>query len=225
MRAFSLIGIAALAACGTTSPGLFEKPGVSTPLRNPTGAIMSQGVYRLPYVDGSRVSVFDDARTHRPITRIDLVGEPRQGQTHRIVAAAAGIVMATQDGFAAQQSGRAAADCRNNYLWIAHPNGEWTLYSHMRHGTSTGDAGLSVGQHVTAGQYLGDEGSVGCAMLSHLHFEVAVPAKGNPIDGGGFITDNSESRRNRVPRFCLPETGEVTKDAEYLALRCERSPR
>ena len=225
MRALSLIGIAALAACGGTSSGWFEKPGVSMPLVSPTGAVMSRGVYRLPYADGSRVSVFDDARTHRPVTRVDLVGEPRQGQTHRIVAAAAGMVMAIQDGFAAQQSGRAAADCRNNYLWIAHPNGEWTLYSHMRHGTTTGDAGLSVGQHVTIGQYLGDEGSVGCAMLSHLHFEVAVPAKDNPIDQGGFITDNSESRRNRVPRFCLPEIGEVTKDAVYSARKCGQSSR
>ena len=31
-----------------------------------------EAVYRLPYADGTRVSVFDDAESHRPPTRIDL---------------------------------------------------------------------------------------------------------------------------------------------------------
>ncbi|MES2055418.1 MAG: peptidoglycan DD-metalloendopeptidase family protein [Pseudomonadota bacterium] len=183
-------------------------------------APLSQGLYRLPYDTGTQVSVFDDAATHRPLRRVDLTGEPRSGRTHHIVAAAAGTVMAIQDSYSEQQSGRAAKDCRNNYLWIAHANGEWTLYGHMRTGTSSGKARLKVGDRVKAGQYLGDEGSVGCAMLSHLHFEIAVPPKDVPIDAGGFVNDNVDSVRNRVPRFCVPNSASVRKGATYTARPC-----
>ncbi len=54
-----------------------------------------------------------------------------------------------------------------------------------------------------AGTYLGDEGKVGCASGDHLHFEVGVPRKSNPISTtGGFLKDNSGSKRNRIPRIC-----------------------
>src|SRR5262245_58166308 len=67
----------------------------------------SQGLYRLPYADGTTVKVFDDARTHRPAGRVDLFGAA--GSTpYRVVAAAAGRIVAIQDQFAEQQSGRAA---------------------------------------------------------------------------------------------------------------------
>lgn len=178
------------------------------------------GEYRLPFADGARVSVFDDAATHRPVGAVDLVGEPRDGRRHRIVAAAAGVVMAIEDGYHAQLSGRPAAQCTNNYVWLAHANGEWTLYSHMRQGTTRRDAGLEVGSRVAAGQYLGDEGAVGCAMLSHLHFEVAVPAPTRPIDARGFLTDNAERERMRLPRFCGVPGGRVTKDHIYTARPC-----
>ena len=167
----------------------------------PPPPVASAGRYRLPYADGTQLRVFDDTRTHRPRARIDLVATgPRK--PYRIVAAAAGTVMMIQDGYGERQSGRAASECRNNQLWIAHPNGEWTGYSHMARGSATGLAKLKVGQKVRAGQLLGIEGDVGCAMLDHLHFEVAVPDAANPIDAGGFLTDNDGGKRNREPRFC-----------------------
>ena len=215
MQAWAAIVLAAIltASAADTDP-------IPSATDAPVLHLGSAGVYRLPYADGTRVSVFDDATTHRPVARIDLVGEPREGVEHRIVAAADGVVVAIQDRFAERQTGRAASECRNNFVWIAHPNGEWTLYSHMRQGTTTGKAGLKVGDSVTAGQYLGDEGDVGCAMLSHLHFEVAVPQSSNPIDAGGFVMDNDGSRRNRVPRFCTPDSAVLTKDASYTAQPC-----
>lgn len=180
----------------------------------------SSGVYRLPFADGTEVSVFDDAASHRPVGAVDLVGEPREGKLHRIVAAADGTVMAIQDGFSEQQSGRAASLCHNNFLWLAHPNGEWTLYGHMATGTTSGKAGLKVGDHVRAGQYVGDEGAVGCAMLNHVHFEVAVPQAGDPIDKGGFLNGNEQRQRMRVPRFCDLEEQTVRKDVHYTAAAC-----
>lgn len=180
----------------------------------------SEGVYRLPFADGTEVSVFDDAATHRPLGAIDLVGEPREGKVHQVVAAADGTVMAIEDGYAEQQSGRAAALCRNNYLWLAHANGEWTLYGHMATGTTRGKAALKVGDRVRSGQYLGDEGAVGCAMLSHVHFEVAVPQANDPIDKGGFLNGNAERQRMRIPRFCIIPDHLVRKDAHYRASVC-----
>lgn len=181
----------------------------------------SSGQYRLPYADGTRLSVFDDDASHRPRGALDLVGEPRAGAKHRIVAAADGTVMAIEDGYHEQLSGRAASECRNNYVWLAHANGEWTLYSHMRQGTTRREARLKVGKRVRAGQYLGDEGAVGCAMLSHLHFEVAVPAPGQlPIDARGFLTDNAQRQRIRLSRLCGVTGGRVVKDGFYTAAPC-----
>jgi murein DD-endopeptidase MepM/ murein hydrolase activator NlpD len=179
----------------------------------------SQGLYRLPFADRTTVKVFDDFFTHRPRGRVDLFAVEGT-KPYRVVAAAAGRIMAIQDSYSEQQSGRAAADCHNNYVWIAHPNGEWTNYSHLAHGSVTAGAKLKVGDVVRAGDYLGEEGEVGCAMLNHVHFEVAVPDNANPIDAGGFLTDNDGGKRERNPRFCGVAGETVVKNTTYRAVGC-----
>ena len=179
----------------------------------------SLGVYRLPFSDGTMVKVFDDFSTHRPRGRVDLYAVEGQGP-YRVVAAADGRVMAIQDSYGEQQSARAAAHCHNNYVWISHENGEWTNYSHLARASATGKAVLKVGDMVKAGQYIGDEDAVGCAMLKHVHFEVAVPNSNMPIDEGGFLTDNADGKRERDPRFRDVPAQFVTKDAEYRAGPC-----
>jgi murein DD-endopeptidase MepM/ murein hydrolase activator NlpD len=181
----------------------------------------SQGLYRLPYADATSVKVFDDFTSHRPRGRIDFFAVDGR-KPYRVVAAAAGRVMAIQDTYGEQQSGRAAADCRNNYVWIAHPNGEWSNYSHLAQGSVSGLAKLKVGDEVAAGAFLGYEAAVGCAMLDHVHFEVAVPNSQTPIDSGGFLLDNDGSRRERQPRFCSVSGETVVKGATYRAEPCER---
>lgn len=103
----------------------------------------------------------------------------------------------------------------NNYVWIAHPNGEWTKYSHFRTGTVTIDQLWAVGDSVEVGDVLGEEGDVGRASGTHLHYEVAnlgsydtydtdgdgipetlPPNIGNP---GGFISDTT---LNHNPQVC-----------------------
>lgn len=192
------------------------------PLAVPAAPPASAGAYRLPFADGTQVSVFDDERTHRPVGRIDLVAEGGTAP-YRVVAAAAGRIVAIRDSWSEQQSGRAAALCHNNYVWIAHDNGEWTNYSHVAHGSVTGAAGLHVGDRVSAGQFLGYEGAVGCAMLDHVHFEVAVPAPGPGIDEGGFLLDNEGGKRERNPRFCGVPGGDAQRAAHYAAEPCPRS--
>ncbi|HEX3809733.1 MAG TPA: M23 family metallopeptidase [Rhizomicrobium sp.] len=186
---------------------------------NPSMLLQSAGAYRLPFADGTTVKIFDDFATHRPRGRVDIfaVAGP---QPYRVVAAASGRIMAIQDGYSEQQSGRAAADCHNNYIWIAHANGEWTNYSHVAHDSVTKGAKLKVGDYVKAGAYLGEEGAVGCAMLHHVHFEVAVPDAKNPIDAGGFLTDNDNGKRERNPRFCGVHGETAVKDATYKAVSC-----
>lgn len=189
----------------------------------PTETSASTGTYRLPYADGTRIKVFDDFVTHRPVGRIDFFAIEGQ-RPYRIVAAAAGRIVAIQDSYSERQSGRAAADCHNNYVWIAHANGEWTNYSHVAQGSVTEKAKLKVGDVVAAGAYIGDEGDVGCAMLEHLHFEVAVPNAENPVDAGGFLLDNDAGKRERNPRFCHLD-GPVTKNNTYQAGACRPPPR
>jgi murein DD-endopeptidase MepM/ murein hydrolase activator NlpD len=165
------------------------------------GGKISKGVYRLPFADGTVVKVFDDFNTHRPNPALDLFAV-EGSRPYRVVAAADGHIAAIQDSYDEQQSGRPAAQCHNNYVWIAHPNGEWTNYSHIARNSATGKAKLKVGDEVKAGAYLGDEAAVGCAMLDHVHFEVAVPDVHQPIDAGGFLLDNAGGKRGRSPRFC-----------------------
>lgn len=183
---------------------------------------ISQGIYRLPFADATTVKVFDDFNTHRPVGRVDLFAVEGQ-KPYRVVAAAAGRVMAIQDTYGEQQSGRAAADCHNNYVWIAHPNGEWTNYSHLAQGSVSKLAKLKVGDAVKGGTFIGNEGAVGCAMLDHVHFEVAVPDAKTPIDSGGFLLDNEGGKRERNPQFCHVAGGLVAKDATYRAAACEGS--
>lgn len=181
--------------------------------------VPSANVYRLPFADGTRVQVFDDFVTHRPAGREDLFAIAGQAP-YRVVAAAAGRIVAIQDGYGEQQSGRAAKDCHNNYVWIAHDHGEWSNYSHLARDTVSKKAGLKVGDSVKAGQYLGDEGAVGCAMLDHVHFEVAIPKPDAPIDSGGFLADNQNGKRERNPRFCGVPGDFAVKGLVYQASRC-----
>lgn len=177
---------------------------------------MSTGYYRIPFADGTKVKINGDHNTHSPVGRYDMVGIG--GGTYRIVAAAQGRIEAIQDSFSTQQDSDTAPQCNNNYVWIRHPNGEVSKYSHMQKGSTTGKAKLKVGDRVKAGQYLGDEGSVGCATGNHLHFEIGQPRDTdwyNPI--GGFLRDNADSKRNRIARICGISGGIFVAGQTYTA--------
>jgi LysM repeat protein len=53
-----------------------------------------------------------------------------------------------------------------SYVVISHPNGTQTLYAHMS------SVGVSVGQKVGQGEYIGAIGNTGKSTGPHLHFEV-----------------------------------------------------
>jgi hypothetical protein len=172
--------------------------------------ITSGGLYRIPFANGTLVAVTNDHFSHSPdFNEIDMHAEPNDnGEEYTIVAAAAGTIKAIDDSHAEPTDS-------NNYVWIAHDNGEWTKYTHVATG-SVAALGLSVGDRVRAGTALGIESNVGQASGVHLHFEVAVPDDlSNPIDSGGFIIGLS-----RVPLICgIP--GNVFYDGSaYVAAAC-----
>lgn len=183
---------------------------------NTTAQTKSKGVYRIPFESGTSVKIVNDFNHHSPLGRIDMVGTG--GSTYKIVAAADGTVKFVEDSFSAQVESGSGKPCTNNYVWIEHANGEWTKYSHMQKDSTTVKAKIKVGQKVKAGTYLGDEGKVGCASGNHLHFEVGVPRATDPIETiGGFLTDNSGSKRNRDPRICGISGGLFVNDESYEA--------
>jgi hypothetical protein len=207
------------------------------------GSPPSAGIYRIPYADGTALTVSWDAHNHGGTVdqgndRIDMVADSPPAT---VVAAASGVVMAIVDihgdsdidgdGLGAGDgndvnggSGQllldgvtahtdalehscqdASADldgdgdtenvpdsaviglCQNynNYIWIAHPNGEWSKYTHMATGTISGaPANLAVGDTVVVGQTLGIEADIGRAGGRHLHHEIAVPT--TPTDTTPF---------------------------------------
>jgi hypothetical protein len=195
------LDLAGTIVAATIVAGCQTQEGVAWPAFN---------TYRLPYADGTTVSVSRDFTTHEPEGRYDLNGQG--GAPYSIVAAADGWIRFIVD----DQTGHGEGD--NNYVWIEHPNpycqpanvtwpgkpadyaqtcipcsnnrcNEWTKYSHMATGTTTDDAGLSVGDWVTAGTFLGIESDIGHATGSHLHWQVTKINPDNPIDSEGFAID------------------------------------
>jgi len=201
--AFGVGGLAIVIASGLQAEtrGIEKAGSAAQPARAEAALKASKGYYRVPYADGTSVRINRDHNSHTPRGRYDMVGTG--GGPYKIVAAAPGKIMAIEDDFSERQDSDTADQCNNNYVWIAHPNGEWTKYSHMVKGSTTGKAGLKVGESVKAGQYLGDEGDVGCASGDHLHFEVGDPQLSDPFATvGGFLKDNADSNRNRIARIC-----------------------
>jgi len=125
------------------------------------GVPISHQWYRAAYNAGDTVRVTQDHYTHTPPNKIDMIGVP-EGGYHRIRAAAPGIVRVAidvnseccSDTFTSGVS--ACAGC-NNFVWIEHPNGEWTKYTHFMQDSVFVDSGDCV----SAGTLLGIEGDVG----------------------------------------------------------------
>lgn len=190
---------------------VLAQPGAYKPISN--------GTYRLPYGNGTEVRVSGDYIDHFTWrNRYDMVAENSEVAT--IVAAADGwietIVDTNTAGSCLGQPG-----CENNYVWMRHPNGEWTKYSHMAAGSVTG-CNRYEGEWVCAGAWLGTESDIGRATGRHLHFEVAVPNDPtDPYNGDGFLYNDNVStswglynRQNRIPVFCFEGTSNSPRNDE-----------
>ena len=158
---------------------------------------LSRNIYRIPYASGTSVRISNDHYSHDPQGRYDMVGQGGGVSCtpfgYSIVAAAAGVIRRIQDSYDIHGPD-CSSNCENwnNYVWIEHANGEWSKYSHMMKNSTSSVAGLSVGDTVCAGTFLGYECDIGQASGPHLHFEVRRP--NNPanvviLTSGGFMND------------------------------------
>jgi hypothetical protein len=172
------------------------------------GRLRSDGVYRIPYENGTDVRVSRDRLTHTSQQdRLDMSGV-NGGPDYTIVAARGGTIEFIEDGNAEPTNS-------NNYVWISHSNGEWSKYTHFATG-SVKAAGRFIGEQVSAGEALGIESDVGAAQGEHLHFEIAVPYDAtDPITNGGFIKGE-----NRDPVICGIPGNTFVAGQTYTAGRC-----
>jgi hypothetical protein len=175
----------------------------------------SKGLYRIPYLELTSVYCNNDHIKHCPRGAIDMNGVGDENATFYIVAAADGWIRKIND----EDTESCDAGCNNNYVWIEHPNGEWTKYTHVKY-HSASDL-HNEDEWVVSGEIIGKEGSVGISTGPHCHFEVAVPVDTNTLiynEGGGWI--NESWADNLVPLFCnIP--GHVMESGETnTALSC-----
>ncbi len=87
----------------------------------------------------------------------------------QVIAAAAGTIIARYDGNFDKNCAFCTSACGANAVYIRHADGSVAWYLHLKSGSVTNK---TVGQTVTAGEYLGIVGSSGNSTGPHLHFEV-----------------------------------------------------
>ncbi len=191
---------------------------------------VSLGRYRIPYANATTVRASNDHTSHpTTLNRIDLVGQ--DGAPYTIVAAARGWLRLIEDDntlwcpaatggnpnpcgilpstqCCERNDNSCNANCRNNFVWIEHTNGEWTKYSHMNTGSVAAN-GHQLNDFVQAGEALGIQGRIGFASGPHLHFEAARPHDGiDSFDSAGFLVGDGDgsstdyNRQNRIAAFC-----------------------
>lgn len=218
----------------------------------------STGIYRIPYADGTSVGVTNDVHNHNnaydmsagvgaeivaaasgwiraivehhgdepnPGDGLDALGNPYADPD---VGDALEHACLSNDPGNTVPAGTICSDY-NNYVWIEHPNGEYTKYSHVGTGTVS-DNGWSEGDWIEAGEVIGlenDPGAASCGACDpddrayHLHWEVATAD--NPANDlqwselGGFIQNGS-----RVPAVVCDIPGnELLAGETYTANPCE----
>jgi murein DD-endopeptidase MepM/ murein hydrolase activator NlpD len=118
---------------------------------------------------------------------------PRWGRLH------AGVDLAAPDGTPIVAAGAGivvragVAEGYGNAVLIDHGNGFLTHYGHLSAITVT------VGQHVTAGEQIGNEGSTGHSTGPHLHFEVHQGYYQNPIEPTAWMHQHGVDIPGCVP--------------------------
>lgn len=227
---------------------------------------LAQGTYRIPYSDGTDMTVNQDHHTHGGDggnkDRYDLSA----GVGAEIVPAASGWIRVIVDfngnspgaGDGVDINGDPQDDtlehscgnnppentvvgsCSdyNNYVWIEHPNGEWSKYTHFGTGTVnalgwTADLNTHVvgaPNWIEAGEVLGLENDIGAATnpngpAYHLHWEIARPL--DPDDDlqwstlGGFFNNG----KNIVPMICdIGGNSLFDQGEDYTAAPCTNQP-
>lgn len=176
----------------------------------------SDGLYRIPYGNGTTVKVITNVWNHAPLGCFDMIGQ--NGATYNIVAAAGGWIRAIRDFNDVACGGSSCCNDKNNFVILEHPNGEWSSYIHLRY-HSIRNLGHKVDDWVDVGTVLGLEGDVGCATGSHLHLEISRPRNNNSAwdSYDGVLRRHGELLN---PVFCSVPTGYLLSGSTYTAGSC-----
>lgn len=83
------------------------------------------------------------------------------------------LSMATQPGDPCYNGGTSACSNASNYIMLAHPNGQTTIYKHLN------SASVAEGAQVSVGQEIGKSGNTGWSTGPHLHIGVCDGATTN----------------------------------------------
>ncbi|MEP7263173.1 MAG: peptidoglycan DD-metalloendopeptidase family protein [Bacteroidota bacterium] len=108
-----------------------------------------------------------------------------------------------------------------NWIGITHSDGSTTYYMHMKSGSVTSKI---VGDHVSAGEYLGKVGSSGNSTGPHLHFQVEdnIGIIVDPFQNGSCATgDNASLWANEEPYFNPQIVAASTLSAPWTDAVCD----
>jgi murein DD-endopeptidase MepM/ murein hydrolase activator NlpD len=207
----------------------------------------AQGAYRMPYETGTIVSVTNDHVTHSTPKAYMYDIKAQNATPAAIVAAAPGWIRFIDDSheghannnyvwiehpypFCPVDASRASWPGKpGNYASTCVPCdrdfcNEWTTYAHMTKDSVRVDAGLSEGDWVEAGAFLGYEDDVGMASGVHLHWHVAViPPDTEPTHQGYYLdyVEDTGLQPEVIPIVCH-EGGRsvIWRDTTYMAAGC-----
>jgi murein DD-endopeptidase MepM/ murein hydrolase activator NlpD len=119
-----------------------------------------------------------------------------------IVAPGAGVIVSVSDGVAENVPGKMnPAAPAGNYVVIDHENGEYSLLAHL----IPGSIKVKPGQHVLAGQLLGQCGNSGNSSEPHLHYHLQDSprlgdADGLPAQFRDYLADGKRVARGEPTR-------------------------
>lgn len=171
----------------------------------------------MPYANGTVVGVFNDHVTHDTPKAYMYDIKAEHPLPAAVVAAAPGWVRFIDDSHAEPTSDNNYIWIEHPYpycpvdpsraSWPGKPANyastcmpcdrgfcnEWTTYAHMTKDSVRVTAGLSEGEWVEAGAFLGYEDDVGEASTEHLHWHVAVIPPGTQPTYNGYYWDYVES--------------------------------
>ena len=189
----------------------------------------AQGEYRMPYANGTIVEVINDHVTHSTPKAYMYDIKAQNAAPAAIVAAAPGWIRFIEDSHAEPTSDNNYVWIEHPYPfcpvdagradWPGKPHdydstcipcergfcNEWTTYAHMTKNSVRGTAGLSEGDWVLAGDFLGYEDDVGEASSDHLHWHIAViPPDTEPTFNGYYLdyVNDSGKQPEVIPIVC-----------------------
>lgn len=153
-----------------------DSDGELLPGRVPAAALSARAAKQKPRPVVATKSVVAAWVNPNPTAVVTSCFGQRWGRLH------AGVDLAAPDGTPIVAAGAGVvvragvAEGYGNAVLIDHGNGYLTHYGHLSKIT------VAVGQHVAAGQQIGNEGSTGHSTGPHLHFEVHQGFYQNPIE-------------------------------------------